>query len=242
MLRGCGSIGCVQQSLTRKVMFTCDFCCRKLDSNRRVQKLIDTLLRTLNHLSLDALVAHGRDISCSIRRAVSNDIFICRYSKFHMQTVKSLSENCPSSLPHESILQLPAVRNYQRTHSNVLIWCFVISFSFFFWERKQWEKWMLMWLEEGDRHQGVAELVVQTINLSSGRWSLEELLSHPQYERLSSLTNTVCHQLCHYQKQKVSCVKPRLYLASFDKWNASLWNLSLWLHSLSIFLLLLYLH
>ncbi|XP_021281194.1 ent-copalyl diphosphate synthase, chloroplastic [Herrania umbratica] len=108
---------------------------RKLDSNRRVQKLIDTLLRTLNHLSLDALVAHGRDISCSIRRA--------------------------------------------------------------------WEKWMLMWLEEGDRHHGVAELVVQTINLSSGRWSLEELLSHPQYERLSSLTNTVCHQLCHYQKQKV---------------------------------------
>ncbi|XVF21764.1 hypothetical protein REPUB_Repub12eG0118100 [Reevesia pubescens] len=108
---------------------------RKLDSNRTIQKLIDTLLRTLNHLSLDALVAHGRDISCSIRRA--------------------------------------------------------------------WEKWMLMWVEEGDRHQGVAELVVQTINLSSGRWSLEELLSHPEYDRLSNLTNRVCHQLCYYQKEKV---------------------------------------
>ncbi|KAK8635909.1 hypothetical protein V6N13_004622 [Hibiscus sabdariffa] len=32
---------------------------------------------------------------------------------------------------------------------------------------------------------------------------MEELLSHPQYERLSDLTNTVCHQLCYYQKQKV---------------------------------------
>ncbi|KAE8692080.1 Ent-copalyl diphosphate synthase [Hibiscus syriacus] len=108
---------------------------RKLDSNSTIHKMIDTLLRTLNHLSLDALVAHGRDISCSIRRA--------------------------------------------------------------------WEKWMLMWVEDGDRHRGVAELVVQTINLSSGRWSLEELMSHPQYARLSNLTNTICHQLYHYQKLKV---------------------------------------
>ncbi|GMJ01143.1 GA REQUIRING 1, ARABIDOPSIS THALIANA ENT-COPALYL DIPHOSPHATE SYNTHETASE 1 [Hibiscus trionum] len=108
---------------------------RKLDSNRTIQKLIDTLLQTLNHLSLDALVAHGRDISRGIRHA--------------------------------------------------------------------WEKWMLKWVEEGDRHQGVAELMVQTIILTSGSWSMEELLSHPHYERLSDLTNTVCHQLCHCQKQKV---------------------------------------
>ncbi|KAK8614654.1 hypothetical protein V6N13_068451 [Hibiscus sabdariffa] len=108
---------------------------RKLDSNKTIQKLIDTLLQTLNHLSLDTLVAHGRDISHSICHA--------------------------------------------------------------------WEKWMLKWVEEGDRHQGVAEVVVQTIILTSGSWSMEELLSHPQYERLSDLTNTVCHQLCHYQKQKV---------------------------------------
>lgn len=108
---------------------------RKLDSNRTIQKMIDILLRTLNHLSLDALVAHGRDISCSIRRA--------------------------------------------------------------------WEKWMLMWVEDGDRHRGLAELVVQTINLSSGRWSLDELLSHPQYDPLSSLTNSVCHQLYHRQMLKV---------------------------------------
>ncbi|XVF72401.1 hypothetical protein PTKIN_Ptkin12aG0118500 [Pterospermum kingtungense] len=108
---------------------------RKLDANRTIQKLTETLLRTLNHLSLDALVAHAQDISCSLRRA--------------------------------------------------------------------WEKWMLIWVEEGDRHQGVAELVVQTINLSSGRWSMEEMLSHPKYERLSNLTNTVCYQLCQYQDQKV---------------------------------------
>ncbi|KAK8614651.1 hypothetical protein V6N13_068448 [Hibiscus sabdariffa] len=108
---------------------------RKLDSNRTIQKLIDILLQTLNHLSLDALVAHGRDISHCIRHA--------------------------------------------------------------------WEKWMLKWVEEGDSRQGVAELVVQTIILTSGSWSMEELLSHPQYGRLSDLTNTVCHQLCYYQKQKV---------------------------------------
>ncbi|XVF32570.1 hypothetical protein REPUB_Repub17cG0093600 [Reevesia pubescens] len=108
---------------------------RKLDSNKTIRKLIETLFRTLNHLSLVALVAHGRDISCSIRRA--------------------------------------------------------------------WEKWMLMWVEEGDKYQGVAELLVQTITLSSGRWSLEELLSHPQCERLSNLTNKVCRQLCHCQKLKV---------------------------------------
>ncbi|KAK8555395.1 hypothetical protein V6N13_045927 [Hibiscus sabdariffa] len=100
---------------------------RKLDSNKKIRKLIDTLIRTLNQLSLDALVAHGRDISRTIRHAREN--------------------------------------------------------------------WMLKWVDEGDRHRGVAELVVQTINLTSGCWSMEELFSHPQYERLSDLTNTVCHQL-----------------------------------------------
>ncbi|KAE8660652.1 Ent-copalyl diphosphate synthase [Hibiscus syriacus] len=105
------------------------------EPERTTQKLIDTLLRTLNHLSLDALVAHGRDISRGICHA--------------------------------------------------------------------WEKWMLKWVEEGDRHQGVAELVVQMINLTSGCWSMEELVSHPQYKRLSDLTDSVCYQLCYYQKQKV---------------------------------------
>ncbi|OMO96746.1 hypothetical protein CCACVL1_04800 [Corchorus capsularis] len=104
---------------------------RNLDANRTVEKLMDILLRTLNHLSSDAFVAHGRDISSTIRRA--------------------------------------------------------------------WEKWMMKWVEEGDRHQGVAELLVLTINLSGGR----SLLSHPKYQRLSNLTNSVSHQLCQYQKQKV---------------------------------------
>ncbi|KAK8630703.1 hypothetical protein V6N13_079484 [Hibiscus sabdariffa] len=108
---------------------------RKLDSIKTTLKLIDTSIRTLNQLSLDALVVHGRDISRSIRHA--------------------------------------------------------------------WEKWMLKWVDEGDRHRGVAELVVQMINLTSGYWSMEELMSHPQYERLSDLTNIVCHHLCYYQKQKV---------------------------------------
>ncbi|KAJ0053559.1 hypothetical protein Pint_03312 [Pistacia integerrima] len=70
--------------------------------------------------------------------------------------------------------------------------------------RLAWEKWLMKWEAEGDRHQGEAELIIQTINLTSGRWISEELLSHPQYLRLSHLTNTICHKLAHFQNQKVN--------------------------------------
>lgn len=85
-------------------MFTCDLCFTKLDSNRTIQKLIDALLRTLNYLSLDALVAHGRDISRDIRHAVSNhSIHIYLSSKNQIGQLNQVSET----------------RN-----SNVVIWCF----------------------------------------------------------------------------------------------------------------------
>nr|ANO43020.1 terpene synthase 3 [Tripterygium wilfordii] len=56
---------------------------------------------------------------------------------------------------------------------------------------QSWEKWVLTWQEEGDRREGEAELLVQTINLMAGHTPSQELL----YERLFKLTNKVCHQL-----------------------------------------------
>ncbi|XP_044503416.1 (-)-kolavenyl diphosphate synthase TPS28, chloroplastic-like [Mangifera indica] len=69
--------------------------------------------------------------------------------------------------------------------------------------RQAWEKWLMKWEAEGDRHQGEAELIIQTINLTAGRWISEELLSYSQY-RLTHLTNTICHKLAHFQDQKVN--------------------------------------
>ncbi|KAF2321639.1 hypothetical protein GH714_000826 [Hevea brasiliensis] len=67
-----------------------------------------------------------------------------------------------------------------------------------------WEKWLLEWEEEGVRDQGEAELIVKTINLATGRWISEELLSyHSQYEKLFQLTNRICNQLGHYRKNKL---------------------------------------
>ncbi|MFS7911884.1 putative ent-copalyl diphosphate synthase [Helianthus anomalus] len=43
--------------------------------------------------------------------------------------------------------------------------------------------------------RGEAELIVQTIYMTSGRWLPKETLSHPQYQRLSSVTNELCYQL-----------------------------------------------
>ncbi|KAF3436290.1 hypothetical protein FNV43_RR23382 [Rhamnella rubrinervis] len=97
--------------------------------------LVAALLGTLNHLSLDTLVAHGRDISHHLRQA--------------------------------------------------------------------WEKWLLKWQEEGDCHQGEAELLVQTLNLSAGRTLMKgQLPRNSQYERLLNITNRVCSALRDYQNQK----------------------------------------
>ena len=63
----------------------------------------------------------------------------------------------------------------------------------------------MIWELKGDRRQGEAELLVQTINLTAGYLVSEELLArHPQYEQLVDLTNRICYQLDHYKKNKVS--------------------------------------
>ncbi|KAL9430942.1 hypothetical protein AB3S75_026186 [Citrus x aurantiifolia] len=109
---------------------------RRWDSDKKGERFAGkTLLGTLNHIALDALVANGRDIGRNLREA--------------------------------------------------------------------WEKWLTKWQDDGNSHRGVAELLVQTINLSAGRLLSEELLCHPEYARLSYLTNRICHTLGHYHKQKV---------------------------------------
>ncbi|XP_038887276.1 (-)-kolavenyl diphosphate synthase TPS28, chloroplastic isoform X2 [Benincasa hispida] len=67
-----------------------------------------------------------------------------------------------------------------------------------------WKKWLFKWQEDGDVHKEEAELLVQTIILNSGCSTLEDLLSNPQYQKLSYLTNKVCHQLGHFKKHKVT--------------------------------------
>nr|WQY96424.1 ent-copalyl diphosphate synthase [Stellera chamaejasme] len=113
-----------------------------LSGGTKTKRVIGMLTGTINQLSLDALVAHGRDISPALRRA--------------------------------------------------------------------WEKWMRM--EEGEREGSgagagagaAAELLVETINLASGRAPLEDLLPPSTFQPLSHLTNTVCSHLARYMKtQKV---------------------------------------
>ncbi|XP_042991436.1 (-)-kolavenyl diphosphate synthase TPS28, chloroplastic-like isoform X5 [Carya illinoinensis] len=70
--------------------------------------------------------------------------------------------------------------------------------------RQAWEKWLLEWYSDGDRHKGEAELLAHMINvITAGHSFSEELLSHAQYKRLSSLINRVCYKLSSYQKDKV---------------------------------------
>lgn len=63
---------------------------------------------------------------------------------------------------------------------------------------------MLKWQSEGDRHQGKAELLAHIINLTACCSVPKELLSHPQYKRLSDLLNRVYYKLCSHQRHKVS--------------------------------------
>ncbi|KAK1427263.1 hypothetical protein QVD17_15946 [Tagetes erecta] len=59
-----------------------------------------------------------------------------------------------------------------------------------------WTSWLINW-QRVDVVGREAELIVQTVYVSSGRqWLCDKLLSHPQYQRLSSVTNKLCHQLC----------------------------------------------
>ncbi|XP_041022877.1 ent-copalyl diphosphate synthase 1-like [Juglans microcarpa x Juglans regia] len=68
--------------------------------------------------------------------------------------------------------------------------------------RQAWEKWLLEWYSDGDRHKGEAELLAHMINFTAGHSFSEELLSHPQYKRLCGLINKVCYKLSSYQKDK----------------------------------------
>ncbi|PWA50632.1 terpenoid cyclases/protein prenyltransferase alpha-alpha toroid [Artemisia annua] len=59
-----------------------------------------------------------------------------------------------------------------------------------------WMMWLLNW-RKGEDVVGEAELIVQTIYMSSGHCLSKESLSHPQYQSISSLTNDICHKLFH---------------------------------------------
>ncbi|KAI3682551.1 hypothetical protein L1987_82607 [Smallanthus sonchifolius] len=70
--------------------------------------------------------------------------------------------------------------------------------------RSVWKVWLLNWQNEGDVVIGEAELIVKTINLSSGLCLLEDPFSHPQYQRLSSVINDLCHQIAHKDDPTIS--------------------------------------
>nr|QTW97446.1 CPS5 [Artemisia annua] len=68
---------------------------------------------------------------------------------------------------------------------------------------RAWTSWLLRLQEQGNHIGGEAELIVQVINISSGRWLAEEPLSHPQYQLLSSITNNLCNQISRKEKSMV---------------------------------------
>ncbi|XP_058739280.1 ent-copalyl diphosphate synthase, chloroplastic [Vicia villosa] len=65
-----------------------------------------------------------------------------------------------------------------------------------------WKKWLSSWQSEGDKCEGEAELLIQIINLCAVHRISEEQICNPQYKHLLQLTNTICHQLSCYQKEK----------------------------------------
>lgn len=65
-----------------------------------------------------------------------------------------------------------------------------------------WKKWLSSWQNEGDKCEGEAELLVEIINLSAGHWISEDQIFNPQYKHLLQLTNSICHKLHCYQKDK----------------------------------------
>ncbi|XP_027351676.1 ent-copalyl diphosphate synthase, chloroplastic [Abrus precatorius] len=68
--------------------------------------------------------------------------------------------------------------------------------------RRCWKKWLSSWEGEGDKCEGQAELLAHIINLSAGHWISEEQMLNPHYQHLLQLTNTICHRLRCYQKDK----------------------------------------
>ncbi|KAI7755485.1 hypothetical protein M8C21_031659 [Ambrosia artemisiifolia] len=64
-----------------------------------------------------------------------------------------------------------------------------------------WEMWLTRW-HDGVEVRSDAELMVQTINMTSGRWVSKELVTHPQYQRLATVTNNICHELSKFHNSK----------------------------------------
>ncbi|KAG9456440.1 hypothetical protein H6P81_000948 [Aristolochia fimbriata] len=71
----------------------------------------------------------------------------------------------------------------------------------------QWEGWLKtkeMMRGGEDYRWGEAELIVRVTNLCGGRSMYpEQVLSHPLYQRLARLTDSVCHQILRMREPKV---------------------------------------
>nr|XP_043638186.1 (-)-kolavenyl diphosphate synthase TPS28, chloroplastic-like [Erigeron canadensis] len=66
-----------------------------------------------------------------------------------------------------------------------------------------WTSWLLGWQKGADEAQGKAELIISMIIMSSGQLLPEELLFHPQYKRLSKITDDLCHQISREGKNTI---------------------------------------
>ncbi|XP_035842765.1 ent-copalyl diphosphate synthase, chloroplastic isoform X2 [Helianthus annuus] len=67
-----------------------------------------------------------------------------------------------------------------------------------------WEMWLTKW-HDGVEVTGDAELMVRTINMTAGRWVSKELIIHPQYQRLSTVTDNICLELSKFHNSKENC-------------------------------------
>ncbi|KAD4584469.1 hypothetical protein E3N88_22070 [Mikania micrantha] len=64
-----------------------------------------------------------------------------------------------------------------------------------------WETWLMKW-QDGEDEVIQAELMVQTINITAGKWLSNEHLTHPQYQRLSTVTNNICQEIYKLHNSK----------------------------------------
>lgn len=65
-----------------------------------------------------------------------------------------------------------------------------------------WEMWLTRWQEGADAIEGQAELIVQTMNMIAGRWTSKELFAHPQYRRLSTITDNLILEISRSSNSK----------------------------------------
>ncbi|KAJ0951377.1 putative ent-copalyl diphosphate synthase [Helianthus annuus] len=85
--------------------------------------------------------------------------------------------------------------SFSSTSSAKMLFFISSVFSLLYFYKCKWTSWLVNWQKTVDVVRGEAELIVQTIYMSSGRWLTNETLSHPQYQRISSVTNELCYQL-----------------------------------------------